>query len=84
MAVVTIVPSFSQTRQLVLADTGENVSEACIGLHNAGVSGLVKVTWHNGLISSIFIAQGDFIGVQRNPQLVWLTGTVSADIHELI
>ena len=81
---VTDAPMWSFSKGLTLADTGSNLLGGCVGLHNAGTAGLVKITYGNGSVDSIWMAQGAFLGIrQLAGGLVWSTGTTSADMSAL-
>ena len=83
----TSAPMWSYSVAVTLADTGSNIDKGCVGLHNAGDSGLVKITFGNGKIDSIWMVQGAFLGIRDLGSavgLVWSTGTTSTDISALM
>ncbi len=81
---VTEAPKWSFSKAVTLADTGSNLLGGCIGIHNAGTAGLVKITFGNGAIDSIWMVQGSFLFIGKLAGgLVWSTGTTSTDISAL-
>lgn len=78
-------PGYRGSKVLTLSDTADVDPGGCVGLHNAHTSGgLVKVTYANGMVDTIYLSAGVFLSAHVTR--VWSTGTdvaLAAKIHAL-